>query len=224
MKGVPTGSSTWAMYRALVGIGCVCALLIVTAYLWTAPVIAQKQAEAMHQAVFKVLPGTHSVVPLVVDGAGQLSSASPTQSASVYLGRDRAGRMTGVALAAEGMGYQDQIRLLYGYVPDQSAVVGMQVLSSRETPGLGSRIGDDAAFLAAFDHLVIPLSEDKRRIVHPLELVRAGRDRRPWQIDAISGATVSSRAVASIIATSSAHWVPQIQQQQQELQRIGRDE
>ena len=47
------------------------------------------------------------------------------------------------------MGYQDVIRiLLYGYSPEHQAIVGMRVLESRETPGLGDKIEKDPAFLA----------------------------------------------------------------------------
>lgn len=224
MTALPAGSSAWAMYRALVGIGCFCALLIVSVYLLTQPVIAQKRADAMHRAVFDVLPGTARAIALQRDGQSLLRRAKSEQTSRLYLGLDAQNRITGVALAAEGMGYQDVITLLYGYAPDRGEIVGMQVLNSRETPGLGSRIGDDPDFLSAFAALPVPLTDDGQQIRHPLALAAAGRDKQPWQIDAISGATVSSQAVAAIIAASSAQWVPLIAQQHDALQRMAQDE
>ena len=45
------------------------------------------------------------------------------------------------------MGYQDVIRVLYGYSFAEEAVVGIRVLESKETPGLGTRIETDPDFL-----------------------------------------------------------------------------
>ncbi|MCA9706808.1 MAG: FMN-binding protein [Myxococcales bacterium] len=41
-------------------------------------------------------------------------------------------------------------------------------------------------------------------------MVGPGERDRPWQIDTISGATVSSKAVASIAAGAAAEWVPRL--------------
>ena len=45
------------MYRALVGVGVACGLLIVSVYVLTLPVIARNEAEALQRAVLQVLPG-----------------------------------------------------------------------------------------------------------------------------------------------------------------------
>ena len=47
----------WPLYRALVGVGLVCGLLIVSVFVLTGPVIARNEAEALQRAVFQVLPG-----------------------------------------------------------------------------------------------------------------------------------------------------------------------
>ena len=46
------------------------------------------------------------------------------------------------------MGYQDTIRVIYAYSFADRAIVGMQVLESKETPGLGDKIEIDADFVA----------------------------------------------------------------------------
>jgi electron transport complex protein RnfG len=117
------------------------------------------------------------------------------------------------------MGYQDVIRILYGYAPQQQAVVGMQVLASKETPGLGDRIEKDAGFRANFNALDVTLAADGVSMKHPVEAVKHGTKTAPWQIDGITGATISSNAVASILSRSSAQWIPLIYQRQSDFMR-----
>ena len=57
-----------------------------------------------------------------------------------------------------GMGYQDFIRLLYGYSFDAEAIVGVRILESRETPGLGDRIETDPEFVNNFLGLDVSLN------------------------------------------------------------------
>ena len=106
------------------------------------------------------------------------------------------------------MGYQDLIGLIYGYSPARGQLTGMRVLASRETPGLGDKIITDPVFVDAFRGLAVPLSQDGARVAHAAQAVAAGKRSQPWQFDAITGATISSRAVAGIIAASTAQWAP----------------
>ena len=46
----------WPMYRAMVGVGLACGLLIVGVFVGTKPVIARNRAEALRAAIFEVLP------------------------------------------------------------------------------------------------------------------------------------------------------------------------
>ena len=48
------------MYRAMVGVGLGCGLLIVSVYQLTGPTIARNRAEALRRAIFEVLPGAGS--------------------------------------------------------------------------------------------------------------------------------------------------------------------
>ncbi len=184
------------MYRAMVGVGVVCALLIVAVYLATLDVIARNQVEALERAVLEVVPGAVRFAQR--DDLGQ----------PVYAAFDAAGALAGIALEAQGMGYQDTVRILYGYDPAREQVVGLRVLQSRETPGLGDRVETDAAFRANFAALDVRLAPDGAGLLHPVQLVKPGEKTQAWQIDAISGATITSSAVARMLAASAAQWVP----------------
>jgi electron transport complex protein RnfG len=125
--------------------------------------------------------------------------------------------LAGVAIEAQGMGYQDIIRLLYGYAPQSQAIVGMEVLASKETPGLGDKIEKDPAFLANFRALDVSIAADGQSLQRPVEAVKSGSKTLPSQIDGITGATISSKAIAAILRQSSAQWVPVVYRLQGEL-------
>ena len=221
----PTPASTapqppgWPMYRALVGVGMVCGLLIVSVFVVTLPVIARNEAAALQAAVFEVLPGATAKASFVLAEGGGFRPAregdDPRQT--VHAGYDASGALVGVAIPAEGMGYQDVIRILYGYSPSQQAIVGMQVLASKETPGLGDKIEKDPAFRANFQALDVSLAADGQSLAHPVEAVKSGAKTGPWQVDGITGATISSKAIANILRQSSAYWLPLLYPRQAEL-------
>lgn len=208
-------ANAWPMLRAMVGIGVVCGIAIVGAFELTRPVIERKRAEALHRAIFEVLPGAASTrtFRLTADGAFEPLEDGARRDANeplVHAGYDASGALAGFALEASGMGYQDTIRVLYGYAPGPQTIVGLRVLESRETPGLGDKIDVDPDFRANFAALDVALDAAGAAPAHPIELVRHGEKSCQWQIDAITGATVSSRAVADLLRDSAAFWTPRL--------------
>jgi electron transport complex protein RnfG len=202
----------WHMYRSLVGVGLLCGLLIVTVFELTRPVIDRNKAEALQRAIFRVLPTARSSAAFRLgdDGRFEILAARPGEGPAVYAGYDEQGQLVGLAVEAEGMGYQDVIGLLYGYSVADAAVAGIQVLESRETPGLGDKIETDEAFLRNFERLDVSLTEDGSAVAHPIEFVKPGQKQHPWQVDGITGATISSAAVAEILARSTSFWIPRV--------------
>lgn len=194
----------------LAAAGLVSGLAIVGAYRLTLPTIQANQAEALRRAVFQVLPGAERMERLVWQGegsgeeeTGRLAPASGTTGAepSVYAGYTAAGRFVGYAVPASGAGFQDTIRLLYGYDPERDRVVGMEVLESRETPGLGDRIYKDETFVGRFRDLAV-----QPRV----ELVKEAPT-APNQVDAITGATISSAAVVTIVNAGNQEWLARLE-------------
>jgi electron transport complex protein RnfG len=200
------------MYRALVGVGLLCGLLIVSVFQLTRPVIERNRAEALQRAIFQVLPGARSSATfrLVGEERFEMLEGESDGAPLAYAGYDEDRRLVGLALEAHGMGYQDVIRVLYGYSFAEQAVIGIRVLESRETPGLGDKIETDPAFLANFERLDVSLSDDQTRILHPIEAVKHGAREHPWQVDGITGATISSVAIADILSQSTSWWIPRI--------------
>ena len=204
-------------YRTLVGLALGCGLVIATVFEVSRAPIEHNRAQALGSAITRVLPGSVTRQGLTLTDQDKLARIpEPTSQADVYRTRDTAGNLLGFAIVATGMGYQDQIRLLYGYDPSRGHLTGYVVLESRETPGLGSRIGTDKAFLARFKGLGVRWVRDTGELAPALRVVRPGTSNQPSEIDGITGATVSSRAVVSILNDSLRKWLPGIHAEETE--------
>jgi len=209
----PAPPSTWHMYRAMVGVGVFCGLLIVTAFQVTQPIIERNKAEALQEAIFHVLPNTSTSRTYRLDKAGDFKVLEGKTHGEqlVYAGYDDREELVGLAVEAQGMGYQDVIGVIYGYSFAEEAIIGIQVLESKETPGLGDKIETDAAFLENFERLDVSLRDDLSELANPIVPVKHGEKSHPWEVDGITGATISSVAIAKILNQSAQYWVPRIQ-------------
>jgi len=201
------------MYRAIVGIGTLCAVLIVGVYQATAARIQDNQKRFLARAVSEVLPVAQSTVAVTVTDDGSLAETGQVPALPVFLGYDSADDLVGAVITAEGMGYQDNIRLLYAYSFDLQAIVGFAVLDSKETPGLGDRVEKEPHFLANFERLDVRLSTDGQALLHPIATVKQGEKSEPWQIDGITGATITSEAVGTIVNASAESWLPVLERE-----------
>jgi len=182
--------------------GLLSGLIIVSVFEATRPTIVAYQAKVLRQAVFKVLPGTTHMQRLVYrEGRLLVKETEDQDEEALFGGYDAQGRLLGYAIPSAGPGFQDTIRLIYGYLPATRRVVGMEILESRETPGLGDKIYKDAAFVAAFRDLAI----DPRILA-----VKQGTKAAANQVDAITGATISSKAVVGIINQGNARWLERL--------------
>jgi electron transport complex protein RnfG len=179
-------------------------LAVVGIFLITQPRIERNRAEALEAAIFRVLQGASSRAAFVAEGARLVrrpdANGAPGGQEVVYAGYDAAGALLGFAIPAEGPGFQDTIKLIYGFDASARRVVGMEVLESRETPGLGDKIIKDTDFVGNFRNLAV----DPTVVV-----VKAGRT-SDNEVDAISGATISSQAVVKIINTSNDRWMDRV--------------
>jgi len=207
----PTPPAAWRAYRSLVGAAILAAFAVAGVFEATGPRIAANRAEKLADAITLILPKAQAWTAYTLGDADQLVPAATSQAAAIFAVYDAQGALLGIAIKAEAMGYQDRIQALYGYDPFTQQVVGLKILASLETPGLGSRIATDARFGANFTALDVKLDPSGQRLDNPLVVVANGTRARPWEIDAITGATVSSRAIGRLLNTSAAHTLPIIQ-------------
>jgi Na+-translocating ferredoxin:NAD+ oxidoreductase subunit G len=166
-------------------------------FAWTLPTIQANKARALAEAIQEVLKAPDRYETLyVLDG--RLTAQLPPgvdgrRLERVYLGYRGGRERAGFAIAAGEPGFQDVIRLIFGYDAATRRVLGMKVLESKETPGLGDKIEKDAAFVAQFGKAEAPLVAARPR---------EGRADDPHRIQIITGATISSRTVVRIINNS----------------------
>jgi electron transport complex protein RnfG len=208
---INTGSSDKKMLIAMGGIGIICALLIVLTYEGTASTIQKNKAEALEKAIFKVLPDITKTqaYQLNADNTFSLSSSVDTKLPKVYAGYDAADNLKGIAIQANGKGYGEVLNLLYGYDPMQQKIIGFNVLESKETPGIGDKI-EKGNFPDNFKAMDVSLNNDGSELKNEIITVKQGKKTQKWEIDGITGATVTSRAVGNILNNSAQEWIPKI--------------
>lgn len=215
--------SAWHMVRTLGGVGIFCSLLIVFTYQVTLPTIQRNKAAALERACFQVLPGAQTRLTFRLTESDDIELAQgetdPQNERLIYAGYDGENRFVGVALEAAGQGFQDTIRLIYGYSPETETVVGIAVLESKETPGLGDKIEKDPDFLANFEALDVALAEGGQGLRNVIEPVKHGTKEHPWQIDGITGATISSKAIAKILNESTEQMLPVVARNVDKLEK-----
>lgn len=100
---------------------------------------------------------------------------------TMYRGINANDNTTGIAFAVDGNGFGGAIRLMVGLDPATRELRRVKVLDHLETPGLGARITEES-FLKQFENKSLD------------DAFTAKQD-----VDAITGATVSSQAVAATI-------------------------
>jgi electron transport complex protein RnfG len=203
---------TVRMLRTLGLIAMLSGLLVVLTYRFTLPMIEENKRLAIERALFKVIPGAVSRQDFVISADGINRADQGFEGATLYAGYDQDGRLKGIALEAAAVGYQDVIRVLYGYDPYCQCIRGIEVLKMAETPGIGDKIVKDANFQQNFIALEARPHTSGQGLEHAIVPVKHGTKSEPWQIDAISGATISSKAIARMLNDSGQRMVPIIQQ------------
>jgi electron transport complex protein RnfG len=93
-----------------------------------------------------------------------------------------------IAFEASGKGFDGKIGVMVGFDLKKDELIGMRVTTQKETPGVGSRATSDTAFIEQFEGMSIESGFKVRS---------DGGD-----IDALSGATVTSRGVSAGVTDS----------------------
>lgn len=208
---VAAPANTLQMVKTLSLISALSGLLIVSAFQMTAPYIEANREAKIDRAIFQVVPGGTTKREFGFGDAGV--NPDPANAAfgdRFYAVYDEGGMLKGLAFEDSGQGYQDVVRILYGYDPERQVVTGMTVIESKETPGLGDKIGKDPAFLENFVALDATVDPESNKIVHAVSAVKHGSKSQPWEIDGISGATVGSRAVAAMMDRGLREALPRV--------------
>jgi H+/Na+-translocating ferredoxin:NAD+ oxidoreductase subunit G len=205
------GTSTTGIVGTLAIAGLLAGTLLVFVFQATQPTIQKHKAKMLRLAVEQVLqkPASYTAYYLVDDQLQEElpDGASAADFEQVFLGLDQSGKPLGYAVVHSRAGFQDQIKVIFGYRPDGDQMLGMKILESKETPGLGDKIESSAKFVDQFERVQLPLTGVK---------VGSGSG-EIHQVDMITGATISSRAVIRIINEAYQQWNPILTRHAQEL-------
>ena len=211
------------MIRTLGLVSLICGFSVTLAYQWTKPYVEENQRITTERAVRAVLPQAAAQKAFVLgpDGVAPASADSPPED-TVYVGYDAAGKIVGVAARGASRGYADLVHVMYAYDPACQCINAVRVTKMNETPGLGDAVVKDAAFQKNFEALDARVNGDGTVLANRIVTVKHGTKREAWQIDAISGSTVTSKAIGRGLDQSAQRLVPRIQRHLAELERGGR--
>ena len=205
---------TRAMLATLGLVAALCGLIIVSAYEGSLPAVKENRRISIERAIHKVLPGAKKIVGYFALPSGDVVPAkegdTPTGALTFHAAWGDNDRLLGIAAEGSGKGYADAVRILFGYEPGCQCIVGMSVVFMRETPGIGDKIITDPAFVANFKALEAKLTPDLKALANAIKTVKAGTKSKAWEIDAIAGATITSRAVGRAINDTAQVLLPRI--------------
>jgi electron transport complex protein RnfG len=156
--------------KEMIRFGLILGIICIIAAGLLAGVNSLTKPRILAQALAEENAGLKEVLP----EADNFEAVKEKEEIIYYKGYDQSGKFVGVAFKAVGKGYSSVIETLAGMLKD-GKIIAIKILSQNETPGLGSRI-TEPGFVNQF------------RGINDLSGVQA-----------ITGATISSRAVITSV-------------------------
>ncbi|HZX09702.1 MAG TPA: FMN-binding protein [Acidobacteriota bacterium] len=174
------------MIVVLTVVGLISGSLLAVVGLLTKERIEMNRQQEIQTAINEVIPSTKTSHKIYED-----------ETLTVYESLDENKNNVGFAVYTSGTGFQDIITLMYGVDPSVSKIKNLTILDQKETPGLGAKITDEKSFLRFWEgrNCEKPLSLRKPAVDSPEKLA-------PSEVNAITGATISSEKVLEIVNLS----------------------
>jgi electron transport complex protein RnfG len=148
--------------------------------------IRQTQASLKTKALSGALPEADSFTPVVL-AEGANAVIKDVQEASK--GEDNAG----YCVTVTPRGYAGPVEIVVG-ITNEGRLRAIRILNQSETPGLGAKSANPE-FYGQYDNKEVPI----------LKVVKTAAD-APDQIQAISGATITSNGVTSGVNAALSYW------------------
>lgn len=144
---------------------------------WAAPKIALNQKAETERAIFLVHQDGKNYEQLNAIGF------------EVFKVYDEQKNSLGYSLVYSGNGFQGKIKIMIGLTENLNKITSIEILEQSETPGLGTKILE-------------PPYKDQYKGLTPvpaIKLVKGIPPENPNEVQAITGATISSRSVVNIV-------------------------
>ncbi|MBN1794595.1 MAG: FMN-binding protein [Candidatus Omnitrophica bacterium] len=168
---------TLHMVAVLMVLGFISGFSLVRMEEYAAPRIEAHRREAVEASIYAIFPKGKSYKVLELGGREIFEVFGSSRSPIGY------------AFTGKGKGYQDDIVVMIGLYPALTRLAGIEILRSVETPGLGGEI-------------VKPFFKNQFQNLSASEPIRYIVGRAPAsdsEIQAITGATVTSRSLVRIL-------------------------
>ncbi|MFC1744312.1 FMN-binding protein [Candidatus Riflebacteria bacterium] len=200
--------STFRLVMTLAVAGFFSGLILVGIFLVTQPMIEANKAAALKEAIFKVLPGCKDFKTLELrDGklfkVQSEGGNAKSKTEKIFAGFNENGNFIGFAIPGGEPGFQDIISGIFGFEPGKAIIIGFEVLESKETPGLGDKIMKDKGFQANFKALAV---DPEIIAVKPGKKAKVKSGKYSNEVETITGATISSKAVVRLLDKTVKKW------------------
>lgn len=144
---------------------------------WATPKILLNRKAETERSIFLVHP------------EGKKYEQLNIKDLEVYKVFDQKNQFIGYALVTSGNGFQGKIKIMIGLNKEITKITSIEILDQVETPGLGTKILE-------------PSYKDQYKGLIPIpyiKLVKGTPPKNPNEVKAITGATISSRSVVTIV-------------------------
>ncbi len=155
----------------------------------TGKVVSAGDVEAYDYDAVTVDPAASVEIPADIDVAGL--KRRPELVPVYFLARED--ELFLLVLPVRGRGYQSTIKAMLALEADLKTIAALVILEQEETPGLGARI-EDADWQALWPGKQLT-DQDGQLIIDVVKGDASG----PYEVDGISGATVTSNGVANML-------------------------
>ncbi|MBD3316965.1 MAG: FMN-binding protein [Chitinivibrionales bacterium] len=207
---------------ALTVVALIAGMAIAFTHSKTADKIELRQQEARTEALRAVFPEGVEIE------AREGSSPLPES----YWVAEQNGETVGYAFQASSRGYSSMIEVMVGISPE-GTILGLTILSQNETPGLGTRVAEIVSDKYLWNGLGAPKEGEKPWFTEQFAGLDATRDieiskTREWHkasakerralkennaITAITGATVSTKAIAAAVEKDVSRYARALREQ-----------
>lgn len=153
----------------------------------TRPIIEANEARKLRESVLNSVKVDYTSENLEDKFTSEME-VKEIDGREVFFRYDESGDLSAVAFRMSGSGFQGPIQGIIALKPNLETIVGVEILSQQETPGLGARITEDW-FLDQFN---------EKKVRPELRIVKGGSEGQN-EVDAITGATRTSKSVQGII-------------------------
>jgi Na+-transporting NADH:ubiquinone oxidoreductase subunit C len=170
----------------LVIVVCISTGMLNAIYTYTDPIVRRNEKLKIQKSVLEVFQIPHEEYN--IQGIfGRSIDTQATEGMELYSSSSGS-----IAFEISGPGFWGSISALIALEPDLETIKGLKIMENKETPGLGGRIADDW-FQDQFRG---------KKLVPELKIVPYGRAKEINEVDAITGATQTSKAFEKIINTN----------------------